>query len=128
MRLYAALCALLCAMFVACSSAPAKKNVDAAPAEAPEQAEGEYLGVAPGNLDTAHAAFIQAMDMELRGLQHEADSMWMLAWRYDPRNRYLSFKVAQKMLAVGADSVAFSIAKQANTLKGKKTVPRSIRI
>ena len=122
MRLYAALCALLCAMFVACSSAPTKKNVDAAPAEAPEQAEGEYLGVAPGNLDTAHAAFIQAMDMELRGLQHEADSMWMLAWRYDPRNRYLSFKVAQKMLAVGADSVAFSIAKQANTLKGKKTV------
>ena len=106
MRLFAALCAALCATIVACSSAPAKKNVDAGPAEVPEQADGEFLGVAPGNLDTAHAAFIQALNLELRGLQHEADSMWMLAWRYDPRSRYLSFKVAQKMLAVGADSVA----------------------
>ena len=122
MRLFAALCAALCVTIVACSSAPAKKNVDAGPAEVPEQADGEFLGVAPGNLDTAHAAFIQALDLELRGLQHEADSMWMLAWRYDPRSRYLSFKVAQKMLAVGADSVAFTIAKQANNLKGKKTV------
>ena len=96
MRLFAALCAALCATIVACSSAPAKKNVDAGPAEVPEQADGEFLGVAPGNLDTAHAAFIQALNLELRGLQHEADSMWMLAWRYDPRSRYLSFKVAQK--------------------------------
>lgn len=114
-----------CAAFVACSSAPAKKNAEVAPAEAPAPVvadENVNQGVAPGNLDTAHAAFIQAVDMEMRGLTHEADSMWMLAWRYDPNSRYLAFKVAQKMLAVGADSIAFSIAKQANSLKGKKTV------
>ena len=97
---------LLCTAFalVACSSAPVKKTEDNAPAEAPAVAadeEDEFHGIAPGNLDTAHAAFIQALDLEMRGLQHEADSMWMLAWRYDPRSRYLSFRVAQKMLAVG---------------------------
>ena len=81
MRLFAALCAALCVTIVACSSAPAKKNVDAGPAEVPEQAESEYLVVAPGNLDTAHAAFIQALDLESRGLQHEADTMWRRAWR-----------------------------------------------
>lgn len=117
---------LLCTAFalVACSSAPVKKTEDNAPAEAPAVAadeEDEFHGIAPGNLDTAHAAFIQALDLEMRGLQHEADSMWMLAWRYDPRSRYLSFRVAQKMLAVGADSVAASIAKQANKLPGKRT-------
>ena len=114
-----------CTAFVACSSAPAKKNAEPAPAAAPAQPaddEDAYSKVDPGNLDTAHAAFIQAMDLEMRGLSHEADSMWMLAWRYDPRSRYLAFKVAQKMLAVGADSVASNIAKQANKLKGKKTV------
>ena len=123
--LFCAVLVALCTAFVACSSAPAKKNAEPTPAAPPVQAassEEAASNVDPGNLDTAHAAFIQAVDMEMRGLTHEADSMWMLAWRYDPQSRYLAFKVVEKMLAVGADSVAASIAKQANNLKGKRTV------
>lgn len=123
--LFGAVLVALCTAFVACSSAPAKKNADPAPvADSVQAASTEETAskVDPGNLDTAHAAFIQAVDMEMRGLTHEADSMWMLAWRYDPQSRYLAFKVVEKMLAVGADSVAASIAKNANKLKGKKTV------
>jgi len=109
---------------VACSSAPAKKT-DAAAEAAPVTktvTEVEAPLVEAGNIDTAHAAFIQAMDMEMRGLGFEADSLWILAWQYDPNNRYLAFRVAQKMLSHGADSLAFSIAKKANKLKGKVTV------
>ena len=102
--LFGAVLVALCTAFVACSSAPAKKNADPAPVA-----------------DSVQAAST-AVDMEMRGLTHEADSMWMLAWRYDPQSRYLAFKIAEKMLAVGADSIAASIAKQANNLKGKKTV------
>ena len=61
------------------------------------------------------------MDMELRGLDRESDSLWILAWQYDPQNRYLAFKVAQKLLAHGADSLAVGIAVKANSLKGKVT-------
>ena len=127
MKLFARLLAvLICTAiaFVACSSAPAKKTDTAAPAapaaSAPAGVEAP-LKVA-GNLDTAHAAFIQALDMEQRGLGFEADSLWILAWQYDPNNRFLAFRVAEKMLSHGADSLAFSIAKKANNLKGKVTV------
>ena len=125
MNFFAKLLAVLaCTAFalVACSSAPVKKTDSAAPATpavaAPAaDAPQEYMG----NLDTAHAAFIAAMDMELRGLDRESDSLWILAWQYDPQNRYLAFKVAQKLLAHGADSLAVGIAVKANSLKGKVT-------
>lgn len=125
MKSFAKLLAVLaCTAFalVACSSAPVKKTDSAAPATpavaAPAaDAPQEYMG----NLDTAHAAFIAAMDMELRGLDRESDSLWILAWQYDPQNRYLAFKVAQKLLTHGADSLAVGIAVKANSLKGKVT-------
>lgn len=125
MKSFAKLFAVLaCTAFalVACSSAPVKKTDSAAtatPAVSTPVAEPpqEYRG----NLDTAHAAFIAAMDMELRGLDRESDSLWILAWQYDPQNRYLAFKVVQKLLAHGADSLAVGIAVKANSLKGKVT-------
>lgn len=110
--------------FVACSSAPVKKTDDgvvSAPVVAAAPA-ADSTPVYKGNIDTAHAAFITAMDMEMRGLDRESDSLWIVAWQYDPNNRYLAFKVAQKMLAHGADSLALGIAMKANSLKGKVTV------
>ncbi|WP_290735285.1 MULTISPECIES: tetratricopeptide repeat protein [unclassified Fibrobacter] len=125
MNFFAKLLAVLaCTAFalVACSSAPVKKTDSAAPATpAVATPVAETPQVYKGNLDTAHAAFIAAMDMELRGLGFEADSLWILAWQYDPNNRFLAFQVAQRMLAHGADSLAFAIAKQANKLKGRQT-------
>jgi tetratricopeptide (TPR) repeat protein len=125
MNFFAKLLAVLaCTAFalVACSSAPVKKtdsDAPATPAVAAPAADApqEYKG----NLDTAHAAFIAAMDMELRGLDRESDSLWILAWQYDPQNRYLAFKVAQKLLAHGADSLAVGVAVKANSRKGKVT-------
>ena len=115
--------ALVCAALVACGSAPAKK-ADATQQPAKESQVQKTEAVQPEpeqNLELAHAMFIQAMDMELRGLRQESDSMWLQAWAYDRNSRYLSFKVAQKMLDVGQDSLAMVIALHANGLKGKKT-------
>ena len=122
--LFCAVLVACCTAMVACSSAPAKKDGSTAQIDQTAQpASDENVSkVDPGNIDTAHAAFIQALDMEMRGLKHEADSLWMIAWRYDPQNRYLAFGVAKKMLVAGADSIAASIAKQANNLPGKRTV------
>lgn len=121
--LFCAALVACCTAMVACSSAPAKKDDALAQDSTAQPASDENISkVAPGNIDSAHAAFIQALDMEMRGLTHEADSLWMLAWRYDPQNRYLAFGVAKKMLVAGADSIAASIAKQANNMPGKRTV------
>lgn len=126
MNFFAKLLAVLaCTAFalVACSSAPVKKTDSAAPAAPATVAssDADSSQEYKGNLDTAHAAFIAAMDMELRGLDRESDSLWILAWQYDPQNRYLAFKVSQKLLAHGADSLAVGVAVKANSLKGKVT-------
>ena len=116
--------AIACAALAACGSAPAKKTEAAQqPAAVPQVEKNEAKAPVPEqSLELAHAAFIQAMDMEMRGLNHEADSMWVQAWSHDTNSRYLAFTVAKKMLEVGADSLAFVIAQHANSLKGKKTV------
>ena len=121
-KLFAVLACTALAL-VACSSAPVKKSDSAPAASATVATAGadssqEYKG----NLDTAHMAFITAMDMEMRGLDRESDSLWILAWQYDPKNRYLAFKVAEKLLAHGADTLAVGIAIKANSLKGRVTV------
>ena len=121
-KLFAVLACTAVAL-VACSSAPVKKADGAPAAPATVAATGEDSSQEyKGNLDTAHMAFITAMDMEMRGLDRESDSLWILAWQYDPQNRYLAFKVAQKLLAHGADTLAIGIAIKANSLKGKVTV------
>jgi len=113
---------------VACSSAPVQKTEASAPVQAPVAPAAapaparDTVALPPTNLDLAHAAFIAAMDMEMRGLDREADSLWLIAWRNDPQNRFLAFAVAENMLALGADSVALIVAQQAIKLKGTPTV------
>lgn len=109
---------------VACSSAPVQKKESPVP-----EAQQTATAVTPDAVvekptvyrDSAHAAFIMAEEMKLRGLTSEADSLYLLAWRYDPESRYLAFEVAQYLLSAGADSLALSIAKQAVNLKGRPT-------
>lgn len=108
----------------ACSSAPVQKTDSATPAMSPAAATASADTVAQkpvSDLALAHAAFIMAQEMELRGLSHEADSLMVIAWRNDPENRYLAFEVVQNMLENGADSLALAIAKQAVKLKGRPT-------
>lgn len=112
----------------ACSSAPAKKTEAQAPASAPVLTQVEDAPAAspkkevvyPQNLDVAHAAYLQAMNFELRGESTMAEAFLQHAYAADPGSRYLAFEVAERAYARGDDSLALMIAKQANTLKGKK--------
>lgn len=113
--------AVLCAALAACSSAPAKKaEVVPAPAPASVAAPAADTTVPEQDLDLAHLAFIHALDMESRGLRAEADSMWFVASKADPGNRFLAFGVAQRLFAAGEDSAAFVMAKRASALPGKQ--------
>ena len=125
LRIFSAL--TLSVLFLnACSSAPAKKS-DAANApqsaektvEAPA-AEEPSLQKLPQNLDLAHAAYLQAMNFELRGQRALTDGLIQQAYEADPGSRYLAFEVADRLASHGNDSLALVQAKKANQLRGKK--------
>lgn len=120
----------LAAALTGCGSSPANKApavepsasaLPAAGSSAPAAASGEVASplAKPVNLEQAHAAFIRALDMDMRGLKSEADSMWIIAWKLDPQSRFLAFNVARKMMEAGADSLAYEVAVEANALPGK---------
>ena len=113
--------AVLCAALAACSSAPAKKTEASAPVAPPAKDAAPVAdSAAPKqDLELAHLAFIHALDMERRGLRAESDSMWFVASKADPENRFLAFGVAQRLFAAGEDSLAFLEAKRASALSGK---------
>ena len=71
------------------------------------------------DLDLAHFAFINALDMDRRGLRAEADSLWYVASQADPKSRFLAFAVAQRFFDAGMDSAAVAMAQRANQLPGK---------
>ena len=71
------------------------------------------------DLDLAHFAFINALDMDRRGLRAEADSLWYVASQADPKRRFLAFAVAQRFFDAGMDSAAVAMAQRANQLPGK---------
>ena len=110
----------------ACSSAPAKKSDGSAPeASAAATQDEDSASEAdspkyPQNLDVAHAAYLQAVNLEMRGAHDKADTLMMQAYEADPGNRYLGFEVADRIAMRGDDSLALVYAQQANRLKGKK--------
>ena len=110
----------------ACSSAPAKKSDGSAPeASAAATQDEDSASEAdspkyPQNLDVAHAAYLQAVNLEMRGAHDKADALMMQAYEADPGNRYLGFEVADRIAMRGDDSLALVYAQQANRLKGKK--------
>lgn len=114
-----------CALLVsACSSAPAKKSAEASSVATPtavqaDESEHDTI-VYPQNLDVAHAAYLQAVNLEMRGAHDMADALMMQAYEADPGNRYLGFEVADRIAMRGDDSLALVYAQQANRLKGKK--------
>lgn len=115
------LVAVMCAALAACSSAPAKK-AEALPASATPAGESAAAvdSVTPKqDLDLAHFAFINALDMDRRGFRVEADSLWYAAFQADPTSRFLAFTVAQRFFAAGMDSAAVAMAQRANQLPGK---------
>lgn len=108
----------------ACSSAPAKKAeqpVAAAVVEKPaETPSAEAAPKYSQNLDVAHAAYLQAMNLELRGQRTLADGFIEQAYAADPGSRYLAFEVAERLANRNEDSLALEQAKKANQLRGKK--------
>lgn len=123
-RIFSAL-ALSVLFLNACSSAPAKKS-EAPVSAAAEQEAGENSAEEPAspkyprNLDVAHAAYLQAMNLELRGQRGLADGLIQQAYEADPGSRYLAFEVAERLANHGEDSLALVQAKKANQLRGKK--------
>lgn len=109
----------------ACSSAPAKKPETA---NSPKKVQETVIAPAaevveekfPQNLDLAHAAYLQAMNLELRGQRSFADGLIQQAYEADPGSRYLAFEVAERLANRGEDSLALVQAKKANQLRGKK--------
>ena len=79
------------------------------------------VAMLPQNIDAAHESFIRAQEMELRGEKPLANVFWQHAAESDPYNRYLAFKLAEIMMAQGADSLALVQAQRANQLKGQPT-------
>ena len=73
------------------------------------------------NVDAAHESFIRAQEMELRGEKALANVFWQHAAESDTKNRFLAFKLAEIMMARGADSAALVQAQHAQTLKGRAT-------
>lgn len=124
-------CLILTAFFLnACSSAPAKNGV------ALTSADSAAIAVAvanhgktvqpevpklPSNIDAAHEAFIHAQEADLRGDKAMSAEFLKHAAEFDPYNRYLGFKLAEKLMAEGQDSLAFIQAKWSNDQKGKIT-------
>ena len=93
-----AMCAFLLG---ACSSAPAKKADNTATASAPvaeqaEESEHDTL-VYPQNLDVAHAAYLQAVNLEMRGEHAISEALLRQAYEADPGSRYLGFEVAERL-------------------------------
>ncbi len=115
------LVAVMCAALAACSSAPAKKAeaLPASPAPAGESSVAADSMTQKQDLDLAHFAFINALDMDRRGLRAEADSLWYVASQADPKSRFLAFAVAQRFFDAGMDSAAVAMAQRANQLPGK---------
>lgn len=73
------------------------------------------------NIDAAHESFIRAQEMELRGEKPLANVFWQHAAESDPNSRFLAFKLAEIMMAQGADSLALVQAQRAQKLKGRAT-------
>lgn len=117
----------------ACSSAPAKKDemvltkadsLAIAAAVAKQVADGNISGSAeeprlPENIDAAHESFIRALEMEMRGEKVLANVFWQHAAESDPYNRFLTFKMAEMLMAEGNDSLALMQAMRGQNLKGK---------
>lgn len=128
------LCLFLMALVLnACGSAQVKKtepetatltaadsDVLIAAVEKQKQAQPEAPRL-PENINAAHEAFIRAMDSDLRGDKAMADEYWKRAAEFDPYNRYLGFKIAEKMMAAGQDSLALVQARWSNAQQGKVT-------
>lgn len=125
---------VVAAFFVnACSSAPAKKNdssltkadslaIAAAVSKQLAASQGQRDSVVdrlPENIDAAHESFIRALEMEMRGEKVLANVFWQHAAESDPYNRFLTFKMAEMMMAGGDDSLALVQAERGKDLKGK---------
>lgn len=124
-------CLILAVFFLnACSSAPAKNGL------ALTSADSMAIAVAvagqnkklqpevpqlPVNKDAAHEAFLHAQEAELRGDKALSAEYWQRAAEFDPYNRYLGFKIVEKLMAEGKDSLALVQAKWSNAQKGKIT-------
>jgi len=118
----------------ACSSAPAKKTestlsrtdslaIAAAVAKQVSLDKGgaisEEVARLPENIDAAHESFIRALEMEMRGEKALANVFWQHAAESDPYNRFLTFKMAEMLMAEGNDSLALREANRGKDLKGK---------
>lgn len=117
----------------ACSSAPAKNggmaltkadSLAIAAAVAKQMADTSAVKVEPRlpeNIDAAHESFIRALEMDLRGEKTLANVFWQHAAESDPYNRFLTFKMADMLMAEGNDSLALLQAERGKNLKGKVT-------
>lgn len=123
---------LVLAVFLlnACSSAPAKNGGPLTSADsmaiavamaAQSKSVQPEVPQLPVNKDAAHEAFLHALDAEMRGDKAMASEYWQRAAEFDPYNRYLGFKLVEKLMADGKDSLAFIQAKWSNAQKGKVT-------
>lgn len=125
---------LMVAVFMmnACSSNPAKKDglqLTKADSLAIADAVAKQLNAAentpaaearlPENIDAAHESFIRALEMEMRGERALANVFWLHAAESDPYNRFLTFKMAEMLMAEGQDSLALVQAARGKGLKGK---------
>ncbi len=128
------LCLVLTAFFLnACSSAPAKKNdmvmtaVDSAALVAVTSGHSSEKKVQPEqprlpeNIDAAHEAFLRAVEADMRGDKSMSFEFWKQASAFDPYNRYLGFRIAEKLMAAGQDSLALRQAIWSNAQPGKVT-------
>lgn len=131
---FLSICVLLAAFVLnACSSAQVKKAepetallpatdsaVVLSAVEKTKQVQPEVPRL-PVNIDAAHEAFVRAMDSDLRGDKAMSMEYWKRAAEFDPYNRYLGFKIAEKLMANGQDSLAFVQARWSNAQQGKVT-------
>ena len=129
------LVAVMCSLFLsACSSAPSPKaNAVAKSSEAPVAVKASPKVaivkkekvpevVYPQDLEVSHAFFFKALEMDLRGDRNAAAGYIQAAYEADPGSRYLAFETAKRMFARGEDSLAFSVANKAKTLKGRRFI------
>lgn len=129
---FLSVCMILVAFFLnACSSASVKKDelaptsvdsmaIAAAVANQNKNPQPEVPRL-PENIDAAHEAFLHALEADKRGDKAMSAEYWQRAAEFDPYNRYLGFKLAEKFMMDGQDSLALKQAQWSNAQSGKIT-------
>lgn len=130
-RLVSLMIVVAALFFNACSSSPAKKTLltsadssviaEVVASKMAQMTAKQAEAPLPQNLDSAHMAFVRAMDLEIRGESSMAKMFWQQAAEFDPYSRFLTFKMADILQGQGADSLALVQAARGQKLKGKVT-------